>query len=76
MERFAARFDAPAAVMVLTNDPAYWLSRRRADTINAAFDLSDLSNPTGTRSWAATAGAGTTKGRADLLIVSGSYDLR
>jgi hypothetical protein len=76
MERFAARFDAPAAVLVLTNDPAYWSSRRRADTIDAAFDLSDLSNLTGTRGWAVTAGAGTTTGRADPLIVSGSYDLR
>lgn len=76
MERFAARFGAPAAVLVLTNDPAYWSSRRRADTIDAAFDLSDLSNLTGTLGWAAAAGAGTTKGRAEPLIVSGSYDLR
>jgi hypothetical protein len=76
MERFAARFDAPAAVLVLTNDPAYWSSRRRADTIDAAFDLSDLSNLNGIRGWAAAAGAGTTKGRANPLIVAGSYDLR
>jgi len=76
MERFAARFDSPAAVLVLTNDPAYWSSRRRADTIDAAFDLSDLSNLTGSRGWAAAAGAGTTKGRAEPLVVSGSYDLR
>ena len=75
MERFAARLDAPAAVLVLTNDPSYWSSRRRTDTIDAAFDLSDLSKLNGTRSWAAAAGAGTIKGRADPLIISGSYDL-
>lgn len=50
--------------------------RRRADTIDAAFDLSDLSNLTGTLGWAAAAGAGTIKGRAEPLMVSGSYDLR
>lgn len=76
MERFAARLGGSAAVLVLTNDPAYWSSRRRADTIDAAFDLSDLSNLTGTLGWASAAGAGTTKGRAEPLIVSGSYDLR
>jgi len=76
MERFAARFGAPAAVLIMTNDPAYWSSRRRPDTIDAAFDLSDLSKLTGTLGWAAAAGAGTTKGRAEPLIVSGTYDLR
>jgi hypothetical protein len=76
MERFAARFDAPAGVLVLTNDPAYWTSRRRTDTIDAAFDLSDLNRLNGIRAWTAAAGAGTIKGRADPLIISGSYDLR
>jgi hypothetical protein len=76
MERFTDRFEASAAVLILTNDPAYWSSRRRANTIDAAFDLSDLSTLSGTLGWAATAGAGTTKGRANPLIVSGSYDLR
>lgn len=51
-------------------------SRRRADTIDAAFDLADLRQLTGTLGWAANAGAGTMKGRADPLIVSGSYALR
>lgn len=76
MERFAARFAAGAAVLILSNDPAYWSSRRRADTIDAAFDLADLRQLTGTLGWAANAGAGTMKGRADPLIVSGSYALR
>jgi hypothetical protein len=76
MERFAKRFGAEAAVLILSNDPAYWSSRRRPDTIDAAFDLSDLRQLTGTLGWAAGAGAGTMKGRADPLIVSGSYDLR
>lgn len=76
MERFAARFGAHAAVLVLTNDPAYRSRRRRADTIDAAFDLSDLSNLTSTLDWTAAAGAGTTKGRAEPLTLSGSYDLR
>jgi hypothetical protein len=76
MERFASRFDAPAAVLVLTNDPVYWSNRRSADTIDAAFDLSDLRSLSGTLGWGAAAGAGSIKGRADSLIVLGSYDLR
>ncbi|HEX8214321.1 MAG TPA: hypothetical protein VF582_02500 [Allosphingosinicella sp.] len=76
MERFTERFGAEAAVLVLSNDPAYWSSRRRLGTIDAAFDLCDLGRLTGTLGWATGAGAGTMKGRTDPLIVSGSYDLR
>src|SRR3546814_1730166 len=39
MDAFAKRTGHGAAVLVLTNDPAYWLPRSRADTVDAAFDI-------------------------------------
>ncbi len=76
MERFAKRSGAGAAVLILSNDLAYWSPRRRPDTIDAAFDLADLRQLAGTLSWSNKAGVNTVKGRTDPLIVAGSYDLR
>src|SRR3546814_19254345 len=41
MEAFAKRTGHGAAVLVLTNDNAYWLPRSRADTVDAAFDIAE-----------------------------------
>ncbi|MBK6414181.1 MAG: hypothetical protein IPF76_14685 [Sphingopyxis sp.] len=75
MERYAERTGHGAAVLVLSNDPAYWQPRRRNDTVDAAFDLADQRQLGGTLGWGATAGAGTTKGRESVLEIHGSYPL-
>lgn len=76
IEGFCRRFGAAGSVLILTNDPAYWSSRRRSDTFDAAFDLADLRVLAGTLAWAERTGAGTTKGRETPLSVGGSYALQ
>lgn len=76
MEAFARQTGAGAGVLVLTNDPAYWRSRRSLTTADAAFDVSDGRRLWGTLAWGATAGAGTTKGRTTALALEGIFDLR
>jgi len=75
MEGFARRNGHSAAVLVLTNDPAYWQSRRKSDTVDAAFDLAEARELAGTLQWGALAGAGTTRGRAVPLELTGRYPL-
>ena len=75
MEKYAHRTGHGAAVLVLSNDPAYWQPRRRADTVDAAFDLSDLRQLSGVLGWGTAAGAGTTKGRESALEIRGNYPL-
>lgn len=75
MERYAERTGHGAAVIVLSNDPAYWQPRRRTDTVDAAFDIADLRLLEGTLGWGALAGSGTTKGREAQLEIRGSYPL-
>src|SRR3546814_4424033 len=41
MEAFAKRTGHGAAVLVLTNDPAYWPPRSRADPVDAAFAIAE-----------------------------------
>jgi hypothetical protein len=61
--------------VVLTNDPAYWGGSIRAGTSDAAFRVPDGGTLTGTLAWAATAGAGTMKGREAPLTLAGTYAL-
>lgn len=75
VERYAERTGHGAAVLVLSNDPAYWQPRRRAGTVDAAFDLADARQLGGTLQWDARAGAGTTKGREAPLEIRGSHPL-
>jgi hypothetical protein len=75
MEAFARRTGHGAAVLVLTNDPAYWLPRSRADTVDAAFDIAEARELAGMLQWAARAGAGTTRGRNEPLQLMGRYPL-
>ncbi|GAA4010019.1 hypothetical protein GCM10022211_25430 [Sphingomonas humi] len=75
MERYSERTGYSAAVLVLTNDPAYWRVRRRSDTVDAAFDLAETRVLGGSLSWGAAAGAGTTRGRESSLQISGRYRL-
>ncbi len=75
MEAFCERFGASGGVLILTNDPAYWSPRRRADTFDAAFNLADLRVLGGTLAWAEGTGTGTTRGREVPLAIAGSYPL-
>src|SRR3546814_18254183 len=75
MEAFAKRTGHGAAVLVLTNDPAYWLPRSRADTVDAAFDIAETRELAGMLQWSALAGPGTTKGREVPLHLPGRYPL-
>ncbi|MDI4655368.1 hypothetical protein [Xanthobacter autotrophicus] len=76
IESFCQRFGATGGVLILTNDPAYWSSRRRADTFDTAFDLADLRILNGTLAWAEGAGTWTTKGRETPLVITGHYPLQ
>jgi hypothetical protein len=76
IEDFCQRLGAAGGVLILTNDPAYWSSRRRSDTFDAAFDLADLRILSGELAWAESAGAGTTKGRETPLAIAGRYPLQ
>jgi hypothetical protein len=75
MEAFAEATGSDAGVLVLTNDPAYWQDRSRAQTIDAAFNLSHLRELTGTLAWRALAKPGTTKNREAALSIKGRYAL-
>src|SRR3546814_20741440 len=75
MEAFAKRTGHGAAVLVLTNDPAYWLPRSRADTVDAAFDIAAARELAGMPPCSALAGQGTTKGREVHLQLTGRYPL-
>jgi hypothetical protein len=76
MERYAERTGHGSAVLVLSNDPAYWQQRRRSDTLDAAFALTEMRQLGGMLQWAASAGPGTIKGREEPLEIRGSYPLR
>jgi hypothetical protein len=76
IEDFCQRSGATGGVLVLTNDPAYWSSRRRPDTFDAAFDLVDRRILSGTLTWAENTGPGTTKGRESQLVIAGQYPLQ
>lgn len=76
IEDFCGRFKAAGGVIVLTNDPAYWTARRRADTSDAAFDLADQRILNGSLAWGGQAGLGTTRGREAALIIAGQYALQ
>ena len=59
--------------ILLTNDPSYWTSRLKVDSIDAEFELSDQRTLTGTLSWSSTAGAGSIKGREAPISLRGRY---
>jgi hypothetical protein len=75
MEAYAEATGFGAGVLVLTNDPGYWQERARADTVDAAFDLSHLRKLTGTLAWHELAKPGTTAARETPLEIKGQYAL-
>lgn len=76
MEAYAEATGCGAGVLVLTNDPSYWQDRARADTIDAAFNLSHLRELTGNLKWHELAKPGTTKNREAALDIKGRYALK
>jgi hypothetical protein len=75
MELYAKRTGHGAGVLVLSNEPAYWKSRRRIDTADAAFNIAEFAEIGGTLGWSARAGAGTMKGRQSPIEIGGTYPL-
>jgi len=63
--------------LALTNDSAYWRAPMDATaTIDTAFRLHEGATLSGRLPWAASAGAGTTRGRKGIHILGGTYPLR
>lgn len=75
MEAYSEATNCGAGVLVLTNDPTYWQERARADTIDAAFNLSHLRELTGALAWGEQAKPGTTNSREASLEIKGRYAL-
>ena len=74
MEQFLeARPTASAAVLALTNDPAYWRGPRGMSTCDAAFALREGRVVTGALDWAAHTGAGTKRSREAAINLKGQY---
>lgn len=76
VERFISGNDgADGAVVVLTNDSAYWRAPKAVDTANAAaFRLGEGVVLSGRRAWGPNTG-GTSKGREKVLDLVGRYEL-
>lgn len=75
MEAFADENGCGAGVLVLTNDSSYWQKRVRMNTVDAAFNVSQLRELTGTLAWHNLAKPGTTKNRETPLKIRGRYAL-
>lgn len=60
-------------VILLTNDAGYWREGARATTADASFRLHDGRTIRGSLAWAASAGAGTIKGREVELSLLSEY---
>ncbi|MBN1174981.1 MAG: hypothetical protein JXA67_22675 [Micromonosporaceae bacterium] len=61
-------------VLVLSNDAGYWRPGTRTNLIDAAFRLHEGRTLDGILSWAAHAGAGTTRNRTTPLRLRGRYE--
>lgn len=76
MEQFLnARPAASAAVLTLTNDPAYWRGPRGPSTCDAAFALREGRVITSALDWAPHTGAGTKRGPEAAINLKGRYPI-
>lgn len=76
MERFLeGRSGASAAVLVIANDPGYWVGPKGVSTCDASFSLREGRIVTGTLDWAPHAGAGTKRGREAPIELRGCYTM-
>lgn len=60
----------------LTNDRSYWTAGRKIDSQDGEFKLTDGRTVTGTLSWAAWSGPGSTAGREASITLKRSYHLK
>lgn len=67
---------ASGYVILLTNDPSYWMHPRSDNTADARFRLHGENILRGDLGWGTAASEGTKRGREDLLQLRGSYPLR
>jgi hypothetical protein len=75
MERFIAQTQgAKAIVIVLTNDPKYWVGSRREDTFDAAFCLQHGRFVEGELAWAEQTSAGTKRKREISIQLANRYN--
>lgn len=77
VERFVARRPGcNGAVVCLSNDSMYWRAPAHGRATNAdAFRLHDGLALSGARAWGPLTGPGTSKGREDPLVLTGTYQL-
>lgn len=76
MERFVQMVPgAGAAVIVLSNDPAYWTGPRSLSTCDAAFALREGRVATGQLEWSEQTGVGTKRGREQPICLANSYSV-
>lgn len=75
IEHILHKLDCPMGFTItLSNDPLYW-SKPIRPTIADEFRLWEGRSLTGSLGWAEHAGAGSTQGREERLILSGEYPL-
>jgi hypothetical protein len=75
MEQFVQGLPtARAAVIVLTNDPAYWTGPKRKDTCDAAFALREGRSASGVLDWSEKTGDGTKRGREQPIRLARQYN--
>lgn len=67
--------DCEGWAIMLTNDTAYWKTPQSAETVDAAFRLTEGRILTGNLAWTDQASAGTKKNRERDLSVTGQYKL-
>jgi len=75
IEDFGKTHQASGAVVVLTNDSAYWNECTRAKVCDPEFRLSNGRQLNGKLDWSSSASKGTKKKREAPITLSGTYQL-
>jgi hypothetical protein len=75
MEKMRATEVDYAAVVALTNDPAYWAGPKRAGTNDADFSIQEGRVVSGALAWSEATGAGSMKNREAPLNLEGRYEI-
>ena len=76
MERFIQVVPgARAAVVVLSNNPAYWTGPKNLSTCDAAFALRERRVAMGKLEWSEKTGIGTKRGREQAICLTNSYSV-
>lgn len=75
MEKMRATEVDYAAVVALTNDPAYWAGPKLAGTNDADFSIKEGRVVSGALAWSEATGAGSMKNREAPLSLEGRYEI-